>query len=286
MEIKYHTKDFKDELLKNFLFIDTEFIEKRSTFNDTEIYWIYKIINNKNAKVYIGKTKSIQSRALNYINAFLKGDLYSDLLIDMNKFGIENFTMKVIDITSSSKSASIRERYWIDVLDSIESGYNTSLNSPDYETRTYKRKNGIPHTTYSKIVKSKIICAVNPEDSTMIFSTGLKLFGDHIGRDKDEIKSFARRQTLVDGYFIYYMNSIDFEVQMMSAKTKVEKNSIYSDCNLKYKDFIEFGEYIKDFIHTGNNPKNMEIMFITQNSSSSSGYIYSNYMNILPQINI
>ena len=124
------------------------------------------------------------------------------------------------------------------------------------------------------------MCALDPENKELIFSTGLKLFGDYIGRNKDEIKSFAKRQTRVDGYFIYYLNLNDFDDQIKSARMKLEKNSIYSDCNLQYNSFIRYSEYLKSFCKNMKNPEEFEIKFITQ-SNDIKGYKFDDINKFL-----
>lgn len=265
MEINYFTKEYKKSLFENFLIIQKEF----KNFINKDVYWIYIIRNYINNKIYIGKTKNITVRALNYINAVLKGDKYNDLISDMINYGINNFYMSVIEIAHNEKSASIKEKYFIDKFDSIESGYNKYMNST--KSKRTGRTYGSPQTLYAKVTKSKLICALNYEEKEIIFSTGLKLFGDFIGRHKDEIKSFAKRQTKVDGYFIYYLNNDDFNDQISSALMKLEKNSIYSDCNLQYDHFIKYSKYLLSLLYNNDNPDEFEIKFITQ-SNDIKGY--------------
>lgn len=279
METKYYSKIDKDELLKKFLCVDISNIPNK--------YCIYIVRNLISNKVYIGKTKSIKTRGYNYINAYLKGDTCgSSLLEDMIKIGLEKFKMEPIEYADTDKSASIKEKYYIDLFNSIQFGYNQILGSANYNSRSRPRiKTGVPHTLYSKVIKSKIICALNYKERKIIFSTGLKLFGDYIHRDKDEIKSYARRQTMVDNYFIYYMNPEDFNTQLESANKKVIKNSIYSDCNLQYGLFIEYANYIIELLKYDNNPEDFDVYFITQDNSEL-GYTFKDYKHIINQIHL
>lgn len=277
METKLTTLEIKETLFKSFLIID-DYFEK--TIYDKNIYFIYKITNLKTNEVYIGKAKNIIQRAKNYINYFLKGDNVESLLIkDMVKIGIENFLMEIIETADNSKSARIKEIYYIDKYNSIKTGYNKILGSADYENRNYSRNIINMHTVYSKVIKSKNMCAINPETNEIIFSTGLKLFGDLIGRHKDEIKSFAKRQTKVNGFFIYYLNREDFVNQLYSANLKIEKNSIYSDTNLQYPEFIKCSEILIDILKGKfQNNHGFNIKFITQ---SSDGYKYDDVEKFL-----
>lgn len=260
----YNTKEYKNKLLNDFLmdFIPKEFKEYLDI--DEPIYWIYRIYNIKKDKSYVGKTKDIRRRAMNYINAVLKGDASSKIVQKMIDDGIRMFTMVPLEIATSSTSAAIKERYYIDKYDCIKNGYNVYLGSANSNNHGIGRKGGNPQTIYAKVTKSKIICGLNPDKKEIIFSTGGKLFGDLIGRHKDEIKSFARRQTKADGYFIYYLNATDFNQQMNIAKLKIEKNSIYSDCNLIYPVYVYYGEYVQKYLSDRSNPEGFDVKFITQ----------------------
>ena len=271
METKYYTLNDKEELLKHFLIVPRDF----ETFINTKqrVIWIYKIIRISDEKPYIGRTTDIRRRAFNYINEYLKGDGNRKINKAINNDGLENFRMIPLEIALNEDSAAIKEKYYIDLYDSIKKGFNTAMNS----ARPVKKRKrpSVPHTLYSKVIKSKLECSINISDKKIIFSTGLKLFGDYIGRHKDEIKSAAKRQTKLDGYFIYYLNKSDFSEQMSNAKLKIEKNTTYSDYKLQYNDFVKYGEYLLSILKDNKNPENFEILFITQ-SNDSCGYKYEN----------
>lgn len=60
--------------------------------------FIYKIVNDINQKVYIGKTNNFTNR---YKQHFSKTNLKKDpskvLYLAMNKYGFEHFTMSIIE---------------------------------------------------------------------------------------------------------------------------------------------------------------------------------------------
>ena len=269
MEINIITKENKKKLLDEFM-SEINF----SIYDKDNKYWIYMIRNSVNNKVYIGKTKNIRTRSLNYINYVLKGDCTNPLIADMIEYGISNFKIIILEIAYSAMSASIKEKYYIDKYNSIETGYNISMNSADYDRRNYKKRIPPRQTIYAKISKSKLICALDPDNKICIFSTGLKLFGDYIGKNKDDIKSYAKRQTRISGYFVYYLNKIDFDNQMKNAELKFKKNSIYSDSNDQYPIFIEYGIKLQNYLNTNKDIlKDFKIYFITQDNF---GYKFSN----------
>ena len=115
--------------------------------------------------------------------------------------------------------------------------------------------------------KSKMLCAIDNEKKELILSTGFKLFGDFISRNKADVKSAAKRETRLEGYFLYYMNKIDFESQIKSAQYKIEKNSIYSDKNLQYPEFIKYSKYLLEYLKNRSNPENFNIRFIIQSEN-------------------
>ena len=80
---------------------------------------IYKITNNINGKIYIGK----DSR--NRKNYYGSGTAIKNAI---NKYGIDNFSKEIIDFSNSLDSLNERECYWIDFYKSYypEIGYNRS----------------------------------------------------------------------------------------------------------------------------------------------------------------
>ena len=96
--------------------------------------YIYKIINNINQKIYIGKTSStIEKRFKEHCNDSKKERCEKRPLYDaMNKYGIENFTVEKVEEVENDEIASEREIYWINKLRTYIgfndcNGYNATL---------------------------------------------------------------------------------------------------------------------------------------------------------------
>ena len=96
--------------------------------------YIYKIINNINQKIYIGKTSStIEKRFKEHSNDSKKERCEKRPLYDaMNKYGIENFTVEKVEEVENDEIASEREIYWINKLRTYIgfndcNGYNATL---------------------------------------------------------------------------------------------------------------------------------------------------------------
>lgn len=88
---------------------------------------IYKITNQVNGKIYIGlTTESLQKRWRSHkISSRNKN---THLYIAMRKYGVENFTIEVIDETDSFEELGRLERYYINQYNSQDPnfGYNVT----------------------------------------------------------------------------------------------------------------------------------------------------------------
>lgn len=97
--------------------------------------YIYKIINDKNGKMYIGKTdiSNPQIRWKEHLKDYKK-EQYKDrpLYRAMNKYGVEHFHFEVIEETENDEQSCEREQYWINKLRTYVhfedcNGYNATL---------------------------------------------------------------------------------------------------------------------------------------------------------------
>ena len=89
---------------------------------------IYKISNDINDKVYIGKTESsLEKRFREHCNdAFRQCEERRPLYNAMKKYGIEHFTIELIE-ECSYENADSREQYWIEFYNTYYDGYNATL---------------------------------------------------------------------------------------------------------------------------------------------------------------
>lgn len=92
------------------------------------IGYIYKITNNVNQKVYIGKTtKSIEERWKEHQqDAYRIRNEKRPLYDAIKKYGIENFSIELIEECDIAVLSN-REIYWIEEYHSFSSGYNATL---------------------------------------------------------------------------------------------------------------------------------------------------------------
>lgn len=92
------------------------------------MHYIYKIRNDINGKLYIGKTgQTVQSRFQEHIYTSKLTYTNRPLYDAMNKYGIEHFQVETIDYCKNDKEASEREIYWIAYYDTYRNGYNATI---------------------------------------------------------------------------------------------------------------------------------------------------------------
>lgn len=85
---------------------------------------IYKLINKKNGKAYVGMTiGDPKQRILAHLGVTQSGTCLLSKAI--KKFGRKNFYSEIVDTASTRKELGIKEIYWIDKLNTIHpDGYN------------------------------------------------------------------------------------------------------------------------------------------------------------------
>lgn len=88
--------------------------------------YIYKITNQKNGKMYIGKTiGTIAARWQGHLSDSRNPDRnHRHLYRAMNYYGIDNFTIEPIEEIKDINQLEEREQYWINYYDTYHHGYN------------------------------------------------------------------------------------------------------------------------------------------------------------------
>lgn len=90
------------------------------------MFFIYKITNIKNGKIYIGKTLNVNERWEKHLElAKYKG--YSYLHKSINKYGAENFSIESIEEVEFEQDSFEREKFWIKELNSNNSKIGMNL---------------------------------------------------------------------------------------------------------------------------------------------------------------
>ena len=100
--------------------------------------YIYKITNDINEKVYIGKTDySIEKRFKEHCrDAFRPKEEQRPLYAAMRKYGVNHFHIELIEETNNSDE---REIYWIKFYDSYANGYNATYGGDGKHLYDYKQ---------------------------------------------------------------------------------------------------------------------------------------------------
>lgn len=121
--------------------------------------YIYKVTNQINGKIYIGKTlKTIPERWKEHCKDCKKERCEKRPLYDaMNKYGIENFIIEEVE-ECSPDILNDREVYWIEQYGSFKYGYNATKGGDgkhyiDYDLIYSLYKEGKNLTEISKILK-------------------------------------------------------------------------------------------------------------------------------------
>ena len=91
--------------------------------------FVYRIWNDINDKVYIGKTEfSIEQRFKQHCRDMAKRSCEKRPLYSaMKKFGIECFHIEQLEECSDSYELCEKERKWIEYYDSYHNGYNATI---------------------------------------------------------------------------------------------------------------------------------------------------------------
>lgn len=84
---------------------------------------IYKIVNDVNSKIYIGKTtRSLQTRFEEHIKN--TSNYKSAISAAIQKYGEKHFQIQLIEDNIPDEQLNQKERYWINFYDSYRKGYN------------------------------------------------------------------------------------------------------------------------------------------------------------------
>jgi len=119
--------------------------------------YIYRTINLINNKFYVGKSKRDVTESKKYYG--------SGLLLKkaIKKYGIKNFKKEILDECETIDELNIKEKYWIEKLNStnMDIGYNLAVGGSGGDTYTYNINRNIGQEKRIKTLREK--CYNNPE---------------------------------------------------------------------------------------------------------------------------
>lgn len=183
---------------------------------------IYKIINNVNGKVYIGKTsKSIKQRLKDHINSInTKSNKVRPLYDAMIKYGIENFNIELIEKVENNDMANQRESYWINEYNSYigfknSNGYNATLGGDgfclyDHEkiASTYLELESVKETAQIYNCSEEFIRSICKEFNIEIILEERIIYQIHY-HTEEIVNVFNRLSDILIEYPEYNLASID-----------------------------------------------------------------------------
>lgn len=112
--------------------------------------FIYKIENQINHKLYIGKTLFTIDRRWDQHKRNVMDDKFNHMPLyhAMRKYGVDNFTISCLEEVNDKSKLSERERYWIRYFDTYNNGYNATRGGDgsilyDYDAIWELWKNGL-----------------------------------------------------------------------------------------------------------------------------------------------
>lgn len=88
-------------------------------------FYVYKITNTKNDKVYVGQTtETLNRRFKRHINKAQLDNPLTKIHRAINKYGSDIFSISLLEECTSQEQLTEREYFWINYLDSVNNGYN------------------------------------------------------------------------------------------------------------------------------------------------------------------
>ena len=163
--------------------------------------YIYQIINDINGKIYVGKTEeTIEKRWKEHCNDSTKERCKDrPLYRAMNKYGIENFHIELIEQTDSPNE---REQFWIERLQSFKYGYNATIGGDgkrylDYDLicSTYQElKNAVAVANKLNISVDSVYTAVHQKDKML---TSQEVNKNYYGKP---IKMFSKQKEYLQSF--------------------------------------------------------------------------------------
>ena len=228
------------------------FLSERTPFELSGKCGIYMIRNIRNRKVYVGQTRDLHRRAVDYRRLndpdFPAGTRPIEKAIQTE--GIENFEFIVLKFCNFYE-LSKWEEYYARKLNALDPDYGYNLNPifttnrpidvpPSVREKMSKSHTGLKETAKTKRKKSNQVFAVT--DNIIFVCDSGKVLGDFLGTGKDVIKNCLRQPSRHGGYRIYYA---DFEKRNEIVDRQIAKlNAGGRGVARIDRGYIEIGRYL------------------------------------------
>lgn len=209
----------------------------------SKISCIYRITNNINNKIYIGKTNNLKRRIKEYRNKTsheLNHSSKYEIMIAIKKYGFKNFAFDILE-ECSEELLNEREIYWIDVLDARNPliGYNKKTGGiggvmpEDTHLKMSLSSMNFRHTEAHKNKMSKPIIAF--KDNKFKFWKSAKYFSDIINTGKTNVTHAIKHGNKVRGYYVFYKNKDD----RLNNKPTTKNEYYYKILHILEKEDLE-----------------------------------------------
>lgn len=107
---------------------------------------IYKLTSKTTNKIYIGQTINLRNRIRKHKHDKFENPKRNSLQYDLNRYGIDDFDLEIIEDNIPQTKLHEREKYWIKKLNTIKNGYNIAIGGQGgntYEGFTVKEKHDL-----------------------------------------------------------------------------------------------------------------------------------------------
>ena len=164
--------------------------------------FIYKITNNINNKIYVGKTEySIEKRFKEHCNdAFKERCEKRPLYSAMRKYGVENFHIELIEETNNPEE---REIYWITYYKGYEDGYNATKGGDGKKLFNYEEiAKTLKQNPYPAEVAKQFNCSADTvRNIAKIFNIPVKNKGNiNLKTTAKTIYQFTKNNELINSF--------------------------------------------------------------------------------------
>lgn len=202
---------------------------------------IYKIINNENGLVYIGCTiYSLEKRFNEHLHRCFKTDYKSKLYNSIKKYGVENFTIELIEECDLNVIYETEKKY-VKLYDSYKNGLNSTFGGE-----------GCLGYTHSPEIRKKISETLKKGKSHK-GKTYDELYGDNAGVEREK-RSLSVKNKWVT------MSDDDKKIRCENSRITAQKNSKYGveliteikqkiNNGAKFKEIKEQYPQIKDWLY-------------------------------------
>ena len=142
--------------------------------NNTKTYYIYKLVNDANDKVYIGQTRNPKAR---FSVCQYRGKKIADAI---KEIGWDKFHFNLLATTTEESEANRLELHFINEYDSVNNGYNSSYKTNEH--RANKRSAKARAKQRATMSTSRWYFNPKTEETVRIMKGGLVPVGFVLGR--------------------------------------------------------------------------------------------------------